>query len=100
MAIASDRGGEKCGLVAFPRNEHTQFVAVDRQIEGILAAAGGCQPGIREGAHTGAVEDYRRELDLATATARTEFTRDGIRHVSGGATCLNIARGLPDAETL
>ncbi|MDQ3814667.1 MAG: glycoside hydrolase family 95 protein, partial [Armatimonadota bacterium] len=27
------------------------------------------------------VEKYRRELDLATATARTEFTRDGVRHV-------------------
>src|SRR5207249_11648998 len=37
--------------------------AVDRQIEGILAAAGGCQPGIREGAHTGAVEDLQHAVE-------------------------------------
>jgi alpha-L-fucosidase 2 len=27
-----------------------------------------------------AVENYRRELDLGTALARTEFTRDGVKH--------------------
>jgi alpha-L-fucosidase 2 len=27
------------------------------------------------------VQNYRRQLDLATATARTEFTRNGVRHV-------------------
>ena len=26
------------------------------------------------------ITNYRRELDLATAAARTEFTRDGVRH--------------------
>jgi alpha-L-fucosidase 2 len=32
-------------------------------------------------ASTNPVTNYRRQLDLATATARTEFTRDGVRHV-------------------
>jgi alpha-L-fucosidase 2 len=38
-------------------------------------------PGLRPLAAGKPAEDYRRELDLATAIARTRFTRDGVRHV-------------------
>lgn len=37
-------------------------------------------PALRRSGAVHTVENYRRELDLTTAVARTQFTRDGVQH--------------------
>src|SRR5262249_23046437 len=88
--------------------------AVDGQIEGVLAAAGGGEPGVREGAHTRAVEDLQYAVErfafgAGEGDARFESGRAGHdaidRHARGACICNAVPvrvllSGVPHPRTV